>query len=341
MIEPRTAFAISLGLVCLASGAAAQPAADFYKGKTINLIISSSAGGGYDLLSRTIARHLPNQIPGAPNVAARNMPGAGGIIATKHLYSVAPKDGLTIGGVQNNTPFEPLLGTKEADYDAQKFNWLGSPSFETALVIAWHTAPVNTIEDLRKTEITVASSGANSTPSFFTRLINDLLGTRMRIVVGYPGQNESFLAMEKGEVDGYPSIFWSSLTTTKPDWVRDKKIKLLVQFGPVREEPVGPVPSVSEFLTKPDDKLLLEAAIAPLALGRPFLMPPGVPADRVELMQKAFAATFADKEFLADADRLKLGVNVPRSAAEVKAIVDAAYATPQPIIDRLRKIAQP
>ena len=258
MIEPRTALAISLGFVCLASGAAAQPAADFYKGKTINLIISSSAGGGYDLLSRTIARHLPNQIPGAPNVAARNMPGAGGIIATKHLYSVAPKDGLTIGGVQNNTPFEPLLGTKEADYDAQKFNWLGSPSFETALVIAWHTAPVNTIEDLRKTEITVASSGANSTPSFFTRLINDLLGTKMRIVVGYPGQNESFLAMEKGEVDGYPSIFWSSLTTTKPDWVRDKKIKLLVQFGPVREEQVGPVPSVSEFLTKADDKLLLK-----------------------------------------------------------------------------------
>jgi len=208
-------------------------------------------------------------------------------------------------------------------------------------VIAWHTAPVNTIEDLRTREITVASSGANSTPSFFTRLINDLLGTKMRIVVGYPGQNESFLAMEKGEVDGYPSIFWSSLTTTKPDWIRDKKIKLLVQFGPVREPQVGPVPSVAEHITKADDKLLLEAAIAPLALGRPYLMPPGVPADRVELMQKAFADTFADKDFLAEADRLNLGVNVPRSAAQVKAIVDAAYATPQPIIDRLRKIAQP
>lgn len=341
MVTQGAALALSLSFITIASGAAAQTAADFYKGKTINMVISSSAGGGYDLLSRTIARHLPKQIPGVQAVAARNMPGAGGIIATKHLYAVAPKDGLTIGGVQNNTPFEPLLGTKEADYDAQRFNWLGSPSFETALVIAWHTAPVNTIEDLRTREITVASSGANSTPSFFTRLINDLLGTKMRIVVGYPGQNESFLAMEKGEVDGYPSIFWSSLTTTKPDWIRDKKIKLLVQFGPVREPQVGPVPSVAEHITKADDKLLLEAAIAPLALGRPYLMPPGVPADRVELMQKAFADTFADKDFLAEADRLNLGVNVPRSAAQVKAIVDAAYATPQPIIDRLRKIAQP
>lgn len=341
MIRTRTALAASFGLALASSGAHAQAAADFYKGKTVNMIISSSAGGGYDTLSRTIARHLPKHIPGAPVIAARNMPGAGGIIATKHLYTVASKDGLTIGGVQNNTPFEPLLGTKEADYDPRRFNWLGSPSFETALLIVWHTAPISTVEELRKKEITVASSGANSTPSFFTRLLNELLGTKMRIVVGYPGQNESFAAMERGEVDGYSSIFWSSLTATKPDWIRDGKIKSVVQYGPAREAEVGPVPSVTEFLTKDEDKVLLEAAIAPLALGRPFLMPPDVPADRVKLMQDAFAATFADKEFLGDADRLKLGVNVPRSAAEVKAIVEKAYATPQPIVARLQKIAQP
>ena len=334
-------LAVSVGLALASSGAQAQSAADFYKGKTLNLIISSSAGGGYDMLSRSIARHLPKHIPGAPIVAARNMPGAGGIIATKHLYTVAPKDGLTIGGVQNNTPFEPLLGTKEADYDPRRFNWLGSPSFETALVIAWHTVPVNTVDDLRKRELTVASSGANSTPSFFTRLLNDLLGTKMRIVVGYPGQNEAFAAMEREEVDGYPSIFWSAIMTTKPDWMRDNKIKALVQYGPEKEAAVGPVPSVSDFLTKEEDKQLLQAAIAPLALGRPFLMPPDVPADRVKLMQDAFAATFADKEFLAEADRLRLGVNVPRSAQQVKEIVEKAYASPQSIITRLQKIAQP
>ncbi len=345
MLNTRSALALSLGVTitaaCAATTAQAQSAADFYKGKTVNMVISSSAGGGYDTLSRTIARHLPKHIPGSPVIAPRNMPGAGGIIATKHLYTVAPKDGLTIGGVQNNTPFEPLLGTKEADYDPRRFNWLGSPSFETALLIVWHTAPVKTIEDLRKQEITVASSGANSTPSFFTRLLNELLGTKMRIVVGYPGQNESFAAMERQEVDGYSSIFWSSLTATKPDWIRDGKIRSLVQYGPEREAVVGPVPSVDAFLTKEEDKILLKAAIAPLALGRPFLMPPDVPADRVKLMQDAFAATFSDKEFLAEADRLKLGVNVPRSAAEVKAIVEQAYATPQPIVARLQKIAQP
>lgn len=341
MSRSRTILAISLVSLALASGASAQSASEFYNGKTINLIISSSAGGGYDTLSRTIARHLPKHIPGNPTVAARNMPGAGGIVATKHLYSIAPKDGLTIGGVQNNTPFEPLLGTKEADYDPRRFNWLGSPSFETALVIVWHTVPVATVDDLRKREITVASSGLNSTPSFYTRLLNELLGTKMRIVVGYRGQNESFLAMERGEVDGYPSIFWSSLTATKPDWIRDKKIKSIVQYGPEREKEAGNVPSVSEFLKSEDDKLLLEAAIAPLALGRPYLMPPDVPSDRVELMQKAFAETFADKEFLAEADKLNIGVNVPRSAAQVKKIVEAAYATPKPIIARLQKIAQP
>lgn len=341
MTKVCATLVFSLGLGCVLPTAYAQPAEEFYKGKIVNFVISSSAGGGYDTLSRTIARHLPKHIPGSPIISPRNMPGAGGIIATKHLYSIAPKDGLTIGGVQNNTPFEPLLGTKEADYDARRFNWLGSPSFETALVIVWHTAPVNTLDDLRKREITVASSGANSTPSFYTRLLNDLLGTKMRAVVGYPGQNESFSAMERQEVDGYPSIFWSSLTATKPDWIRDKKVKSIIQFGPEREAAVGPVPSVDQYLTNEDDKALLQAAIAPLALGRPFLMPPDVPADRVKLMQNAFAATVADKDFLADADRLKLGVNVPRSAAQVREIVEKAYATPKPIVDRLQKIAQP
>jgi tripartite-type tricarboxylate transporter receptor subunit TctC len=340
MLYKKIALSVSAGLF-LASSAFAQNSSDFYKGKNIVLVISSSAGGGYDLLSRAIARHLSKHIAGNPSIAPQNMPGAGGIVATKYLYAVAPKDGLTIGGVQNNTPFEPLLGTKEADYDPKKFNWLGSPSYETGLVIAWHTAPVNSIEDLRKTEITVPASGYNSTPSFFTRLINELLGTKMRIVLGYPGQNESFLAMENGEVDGYPSIFWSSLMPTKPQWISEKKIKLLVQFGPMRDPQVGPVPTVAQFLTKEDDKMLLEAAIAPLALGRPYLMPPGAPADRVALMQKAFTETFVDKEFLAEAEKLQLGVNVPRTPEQMKEIVEKAYATPQPVIDRLRRIAQP
>jgi tripartite-type tricarboxylate transporter receptor subunit TctC len=269
------------------------------------------------------------------------MPGAGGIVATNFLYNVASKDGLTIGGVQNNTPFEPLLGTKEAEYDPKKFNYLGSPSYETGLLIVWHTSPVSNVEDARKKEFTVSSSGANSTPGFFARLLNELLGMKLKIVLGYPGQNESFIAMERGEVDGYPSIFWSSLASTRPDWIKNKMVKFIVQYGPEKEQGAGDTPNVMDLLTKDDDKLLLKAAIAPLALGRPYIMPPGVPADRVALMQTAMMATFKDPEFLAEAARLNLGVNVPRSAEEERRIVEEAYATPPEVVTRLRRIANP
>ncbi len=324
-----------------ATSVGAQPANEFYKGKTISLVVSSSAGGGYDVLARTISRHLPKHIPGAPIVAVRNMPGAGGIVATNYLYNIASKDGLTIGGVQNNTPFEPLLGTKEAEYDPKKFVWLGSPSFETGLLIVWNTVPVNTVEEARKREVTVSSSGANSTPSFYARLLTELLGLKLKIVVGYPGQNESFIAMERGEVDGYPSIFWSSLSSTRPDWIKTGKVKYIVQYGPEKEKGAGNTPNVADLISKEDDKLLLKAAIAPLALGRPYLLPPGVPADRAALLQKAMADTFKDPEFLAEAEKLNLGVNTPRSAEETKRIVDEAYATPPEIVARLRRIAQP
>jgi len=324
-----------------ASSGWAQPATDFYKGKTVSLVVSSSAGGGYDLLARTVARHLPKHIPGSPTVAVRNMPGAGGIVATNYIYNLGTKDGLTIGGVQNNTPFEPLLGTKEAEYDPKKFNYLGSPSYETGLLIVWHTSPVSNVEDARKKEFTVSSSGANSTPGFFARLLNELLGMKLKIVLGYPGQNESFIAMERGEVDGYPSIFWSSLASTRPDWIKNKMVKFIVQYGPEKEQGAGDTPNVMDLLTKDDDKLLLKAAIAPLALGRPYIMPPGVPADRVALMQTAMMATFKDPEFLAEAARLNLGVNVPRSAEEERRIVEEAYATPPEVVTRLRRIANP
>ena len=213
--------ALAAAFFALAGQAAsADPVADFYHGKTISLVISSSAGGGYDTLGRTVAKHMPKHIPGNPVIAVRNMPGAGGIVATNYLFTAAPKDGTVIGGVQNNTPFEPLLGTKEADYDATKFAWLGTPSQETGILAVWHGTQTKTLADARAHEITVAASGANSTPSFYARLLNAVLGTKLKIVVGYPGQNESFFAMERGEVDGYPSIFLSSLTSTRPTWIR-------------------------------------------------------------------------------------------------------------------------
>lgn len=334
----RPALALSAALA--AAPAHADTAADFYKGKTVSLVISSSSGGGYDTLGRVVARYIGNHIPGHPTVVVRNMPGAGGIVATNYLYNSAVKDGTTFGLVQNNTPFEPLFGTKEAAYDAAKFNWLGSPSSEIGILAVWNTVPVNSIADAKTHEITVGSSGANSTPSFYARLLNATLGTKLKIVVGYPGQAEAFLAMEREEVDGYPSIFYNSLMSTKPTWVADKKIKLLVQYGAAPEPEIADVPFAPDLVSNPDDKRMLQTAFAPLALGRPFLMPPDVPADRVAILRQALADTFKDPDFLADTDKLQLGVKNPRSGDEIAGEVARAYATPSQIVERLRVLAQ-
>lgn len=322
-----------------AHAAMAEPVADFYQGKTVTLVVSSSPGGGYDTLARTVAKYLGNHLPGAPTIVVKNMPGAGGIVATNFMFNNAPKDGTVIGGMQNNTPFEPLIGTKEAKYDATKFNWLGSPSVEVGILAVWHTSPVNTLADARAREVTVGSSGVNSTPSFYARLLNETIGTKLKIIVGYPGQTEAFLAMERGEIDGYPSVFYSTLMSTKPTWIKEKKIKLLVQYGLEKEPELADVPFAPDLVTNADDKLLLQAGFAPLAIGRPYLMPPDVPRDRVEAMRAALAATFRDPAFLKEAEALSLGVNAPRSGEQIEAFVAKTYQTPPQIVERLRKLS--
>jgi tripartite-type tricarboxylate transporter receptor subunit TctC len=273
-------------------------------------------------------------------VIVRNMPGAGGLLAMNYLAHVAPRDGLTIGQVQNNTPFEPLFGTKQADYDATQMTWLGTPSVETGMLIVWHTSPVMTIEDARRIPMSAGASGANSTPSFYARLLNELLGLKLKIIPGYPGQNEVFMAMENGEVDSFSSTFWSSLTSTKPDWVRDKKIRVLVQYGPQKEAELPDVPYGPDLVTSEDDKKLFEAAYAPLAAGRPFVAPPGLPAERAAVLRAGLLATFKDPDFLADAAKSQLIINKPTSGEAMQAEIARVYQMPQRIIDRLRRIAQ-
>ena len=338
MLTAAHRLAVALGAALLLwTTASAQN--DFYRGKTVTLVISSSAGGGYDVMGRTIARYLPKHIPGNPRVIVTNMPGAGGISATNYLYRSAPKDGTFIGAIQNNLPFEPLLGTREAVYDPTKFNWLGSPSIEVGLVVVWKTAPVNTIEDLQRREITVGSSGANSTPSFYARLINETLKTKMKIVVGYPGQNEAYLAMERGEVDGFPSLFYNTLNATRPNWRTERNVKVILQYGLEKEPALPNVPSALDLVTNPDDKQLLQAGLAQVTMGRPYLMPPGVPADRVAIMRKALEDTFKDAAFLADSNRLALGVENPRTGPQIQQMLDEAYRMPPNIVARLRTLS--
>jgi len=338
--------ALLAGLAGLIAGiacrpAAADPIADFYQGRTVTIVVSTSSGGGYDTLARAIGRHIGKHIPGEPTVVVRNMPGAGGLTATNYLYAVAERDGTVLGLVQNNPPFEPLFGTKEARFDATQFNWLGTPSVETAMVLVWNAVPVASLDDLRRRETVMGASGANSTPAFYARLLNATLGTRMKIIPGYPGQNEALIAMERGELDGYPSVFYSALSSTRPTWLAEHKARAIVQYGPDKLAALGDVPFVPDLVTGADDKLLLQAAFAPLSIGRPLLMPPGVPAERVTAMRRALADTFTDPQFLAQAEATGLSVNGPRGGDDLLHVIESAYRTPAPIVDRLRKLNTP
>ena len=323
----------------LTGPAAAQDVGSFYRGKTLTMLVSNSAGGGYDLLPRPMGRHIARHLPGAPAAVVQNMPGAGGLVATNYLYSVAAQDGSVLASLSNNVPFEPLFGTKDARFDPERLHWLGSPSVETGIVTIWHTSAVKTLDDARKREITIPANGANSTPSFYARLLNETLGTKMRIILGYPGQNEMYTAMERGEVDGNSSVFYSSLVATRPRWLSEKQVNLLVQYGLDKSPDLGDTPFAPDLVTSEDDKLLMYAAFAPLAVGRPYAMPPGVPAERVKAMQEAFFAMFRDPEFIKDAERQKLDVSTPRSGAQLMEVIRKAYAMPEHIVARLRKLS--
>ena len=344
-MQSRTPLCPTFVLLAIA-GLAVQPAQaqsveDFYKGKTVSIIVGGSPGGGFDTLARAIGRHIGRHIPGNPAIVARNMPGAGGTQALDHLYNTADKDGTVMGLVNNTPPFVPLFSGTPTRFDATKFSWLGTPSVESPLVLIWQSVPVNSVADLRTKEITVGASGANSAQAFYSRLINATLGTKMKIVSGYRGQNDIFIAMERREIDGYPSVFYSSLTSTRPTWLPEKIAKVVLQYGP---EPLKELPGVAwapDHIADAKDKALFLTATAPNALGRPLLMPPDVPADRLAAVRKALIDTFNDPAFKAEADKMGLLVNAPRTGQQLADVIRAAYAAPADIVARVRQLEKP
>jgi tripartite-type tricarboxylate transporter receptor subunit TctC len=319
-----------------ASPADAQSVAEFYKGKTVTLIVSSAPGGGYDALSRTVAPHLSRHIPGNPTVVVRNMSGAGGIVAVNHLFNVAAKDGTVIGNVQNNTPFEPLFGTKEAMYDPLKFNWLGTPSIETAILTVWHQAPVTTWKDVLTKEITMGSSGVNSTPSFYGRLLAETLGLKLKLIVGYESQSRVFLAMERGEVDGICESL-DSINQRKPEWIPNKTVNVLLQAGAESRPELAGVPNVMTLARNDEEKQVLEYLYAGQDIGRPFVAPPDLPPQRLKMLRDAFSATMKDSDFAADVKRNKFDLE-PEDGEHLAALINRIYATPKAIIDRVSNL---
>lgn len=328
---------LAIAALVLPSRALAQ--ASFYEGKQITMVVSSAPGGGYDTVSRTVARHLRKHIPGSPTVVVQNMGGVGGLVAANHVFNVAPRDGLTIAQFQNTVPFEPLYGNTQARYDPPKFSLLGSPSRETGLMMIWHTSRVMTLEDTQKSEVILAATGASSTPAFFTRLFIELFGMKVKLISGYPGQNEQFLGMERGENDGCASTFWSSLKAIRPQWIAENKLRYLFQYGYAPDPELPDVPFALDLLKgRTDDAKLLELASAPLSLGRPFAAPPGVPEERLAILRKSLMATFADPEFIAECSKQGIDCSTPTSGDDLQKIVNDAYAAPKGTIERLRKV---
>jgi tripartite-type tricarboxylate transporter receptor subunit TctC len=310
--------------------ASAQSPADFYKGKTIDLYIGYSAGGGYDVYARALARHMARFIPGNPTILAKNMPGAGSLVLANWLYNVAPRDGTAFGIIARGTAFDPLLGSTKAQFDASKFNWIGSMNDEVSVCVAWHTTGITTLEQVERNELTVGGSGPVADTDQFPKVLNATIGTRFKIVTGYPGGNDVDLAMERGEVMGRCGWSWSSVIATHKSWIDDKKINVLVQLSLSKHVDLPHVPLIMDFARTEEQKQIFKLVFARQPMGRPFLVPPGIPAERVAVLRKAFIDTMKSGEFLAEAGKMQLEIN-PVSGDAVQKIVQEVYRTPKAV----------
>jgi tripartite-type tricarboxylate transporter receptor subunit TctC len=335
-----TAITLTLGMA-IPSPAPAQSVAEFYRGKTIEFLIGAAPAGGYDVVGRLIASHMPRHIPGNPAIVVRNMPGATGLIMTNHLYNVARRDGTAIGMPTSNVPLEPRLRLISPDgsnikFDLSRMAFLGTPLQEPQVTWLWHTAPARTVEDLKAQTILMGATTPSADNSVLPLLVNALLGTRMQVVTGYRGQNEINIAAERGEVQGNNTGL-SNLTVNKADWLRDGKVRILLQYGTDRLAALKDIPTVVELAATDPDRALLRFYALKFNMARPVVLPPDVPADRVAALQAAFEATMKDQAYLDDARRIRLDVNWLGNR-EITEQVRQIQETPQAIVDRLREL---
>lgn len=327
-------IAALLTCVALQAVSASPEAADYYKDKTIR-ILTSESGSGYDTAARLVARHLPDYVPGAPKAIVQSMPGAT-IKVALYLHDVATSDSTAIGAINNATAFAPLFGVTQANFDPTKFQWLGSPSTEVGLALVWHTVPVYTIADATKRQVIMGVGGGGSSATFYGHLLNAVLGTKFKLLPGYQGMAASFLAMERGETEGFPSTLWNSLKATKPDWIAEKKVRFLVQYGRKPSPELPDVPTARDLAKTDEDRMLIDAAMAPLEIGRPFVMAPDVPAENVKIIRTAIMATFKDPAFVEEAKKQQFDVDPnPKSGEQLLAIVASVYNAPKSVRDRL------
>jgi tripartite-type tricarboxylate transporter receptor subunit TctC len=319
--------------VSLPASGAAQPAETI--DRPVTIYVAGTAGGGIDLFARLVGRHIGRHVPGNPSVTVQDMPGAGGIRAANFLAQQAPRDGTAIGTFAGGPILEPLIGARQTSYDMSQFTWIGALTTDVGLCLSWGPSPFKTIDDVRKQQMIVAGTGAGSDTDTWPVILNEVLGTRFKVVTGYLGTKETVLAIERGEAHGRCIFSLSALKAAKPDWLREKKVNFLLQVGLAKNREFPDVPLIFDLVAKPDDRQMLELLVGPTAMARPFAAPPGVPEGKATILRRAFDATMKDAAFLAEAGKMQADIS-PTSGEEVQKIVARMYAAPRPVIERVK-----
>jgi tripartite-type tricarboxylate transporter receptor subunit TctC len=322
-----------LSMVALATGAGAQPADQFYKGKTLVIYSGLSAGGAYSAYARLLERHIGKHIPGNPVTVMKVMEGANGLTLANWLYNVAPKDGLSIGIFHERIGLEPVVAPQGTMFDGRKFDWIGSAAKQTSVCFTREQSQVKTLADAQRIAIPVGASAAAGSDSVMPRMMNTMLGTKFQIIQGYGGA-DILLAIERGEVEGRCGFGWASLKTTRPDWAEQRKINLIAQFSYKPHPDLKDVPLMMDMVSKPEDKRALQLIFATQEMGRPFTAPPGTPPDRLAVLRKAFLAALEDPALVAEAQKQGLEID-PISGEEITQILVDLYDTPKEIVDRV------
>lgn len=332
------AGALALCTMALMQTVSAQSVTDFYKGKTLNIVVGAGEAGTNTAYARVIADHLPKYLPGSPTAIVRTMPGAGGLKAANYMNDVAPRDGTVYAVVQRGIIAQPLFGIEQATYDPTTINWIGSTAREVSIGVIWTaTTEVRTIQDAMQTEVIVGSQGAGSQPGLFPLVLNHFLGTKFKVVHGYKSGTDITLAMERGEIHGRIGWSWGSIKSRSADWIKDDKIRILVQMGLEKSPDLPNVPLALDLAKSPEDRDALDLIFASTTIGWPTMMPPGVPADRLQAMRQAFDKTMRDPQFLAQAEKQGLEID-PLTGQEIQTIIARMYAMPKPVVERAKVV---
>ena len=329
---------VILPAVCCASllnfsaPVAAQSVEEFYRNTTVSMYVGSGAGGGYDAVARVVARHIGKYIPGKPTIVVKNMPGAGGVTNANYMYSIAPRDGSAIAAPFNTALMLPLFNDPASKFDARGFTWIGSTDKQQGICVTWHSVPVKTIEDARSRQVVAGTTALNATPGTFPFFLNTVLGTKFKIIGGY-STSEMRLALERGEIESICGVAIQTHLAVNPHWFRDDLVNVLVQFGLNKHRILPDAPLAIDLVKNEDDRKLLEFILIPHEFGRPFIAPPGVPADRREALREAFTRMLTDPEFISESERQQQAID-PLSGIEIEQLLQRAYATSPAIIEK-------